>query len=205
MTELLGARAASPTSAPSTTASSSSPTASTPSSTLRTSPGLKIRIPGGDFFMDFYTAYGASPQAMSWSEVFTALQQGTIDGHDNSISTIVSNNVQEIQPYMTVSRHTYEAFTCMANTANFTTKLSEEDQAARPRLRRGRPARRSTLRSSPRKKSSSPSARRRTASSSTASPMRTSRPGVPSSPTSSRSTRASTARPPAPLSASSKP
>lgn len=72
--------------------------------------GLKIRIPGGDFFMDFYSAYGASPQAMSWSEVFTALQQGTIDGHDNSISTIVSNNVQEIQPYMTVSRHTYEAF-----------------------------------------------------------------------------------------------
>ena len=91
--------------------------------------GLKIRIPGGDFFMDFYTAYGASPQAMSWSEVFTALQQGTIDGHDNSISTIVSNNVQEIQPYMTVSRHTYEAFTFMANTANFTSKLSEEDQA----------------------------------------------------------------------------
>lgn len=90
--------------------------------------GLKIRIPGGDFFMDFYSAYGASPQAMSWSEVFTALQQGTIDGHDNSISTIVSNNVQEIQPYMTVSRHTYEAFTWMANTANFTSKLSEEDQ-----------------------------------------------------------------------------
>ncbi len=90
--------------------------------------GLKIRIPGGDFYMDFYSAYGASPQAMSWLEVFTALQQGTIDGHDNSISTIVSNNVQEIQPYMTVSRHTYEAFTWMANTANFTSKLSEEDQ-----------------------------------------------------------------------------
>lgn len=90
--------------------------------------GLKIRIPGGDFFMDFYAAYGASPQAMSWSEVFTALQQGTIDGHDNSISTIVSNNVQEIQPYMTVSRHTYEAFTWMANQANLDAKLSAEDQ-----------------------------------------------------------------------------
>ena len=37
--------------------------------------GLKIRIPGGDFFMDFYSAYGASPQAMSWSEVFTALSR----------------------------------------------------------------------------------------------------------------------------------
>lgn len=59
--------------------------------------GLKMRIPGGDFFSAFYTAFGASPQAMSWSEVFTALQQGTIDGHDNSLSTINSANVQEVQ------------------------------------------------------------------------------------------------------------
>lgn len=63
--------------------------------------GLKIRSPGGDFFMDFYSAYGASPQAMSWSEVSPPCSRAPIDGHDNSISTIVSNNVQEIQPYMT--------------------------------------------------------------------------------------------------------
>ena len=89
--------------------------------------GLKMRIPGGDFFAAFYSAYGASPQAMSWSEVFSALQQGTIDGQDNSISTCVSNNIQEVQKYFTISRHTYEAFTWMANTANFE-KLSASTQ-----------------------------------------------------------------------------
>lgn len=81
--------------------------------------GLKMRIPGGDFFSAFYSAFGASPQAMSWSEVFTALQQGTIDGHDNSLSTINSANVQEVQKYFTISRHTYEAFTFMANGEKF--------------------------------------------------------------------------------------
>lgn len=81
--------------------------------------GLKMRIPGGEFFSAFYEAFGASPQAMSWSEVFTALQQGTIDGHDNSLSTINSNNVQEVQKYISVSRHTYEAFTFMANAKKF--------------------------------------------------------------------------------------
>lgn len=89
--------------------------------------GMKIRIPGGDFFSAFYKAFGASPQAMSWSEVFTALQQGTIDGHDNSLSTINSANVQEVQPYITISNHTYEAFTFTANKAKFS-KLNEATQ-----------------------------------------------------------------------------
>ena len=89
--------------------------------------GLKIRVPGGAFFSAFYETLGASPQAMSWSEVFTALQQGTIDGHDNSLSTINSANVQEVQKYITISRHTYEAFTFMANAAKFNA-LKEDTQ-----------------------------------------------------------------------------
>lgn len=95
----------------------------TSSKTLIKSPadlvGQKIRTPGGDLWNGFWTALGASPQAMSWSEVYTAMQQGTIDGHDNSPSTINSANVQEVQKYITVSNHTYEAFTWSANTAWF--------------------------------------------------------------------------------------
>lgn len=79
--------------------------------------GQKIRTPGGDLWNGFWAALGASPQAMSWSEVYTAMQQGTIDGHDNSLSTINSANVQEVQKYITISNHTYEAFTWTANTA----------------------------------------------------------------------------------------
>ncbi len=81
--------------------------------------GQKIRTPGGDLWNGFWSALGASPQAMSWSEVYTAMQQGTIDGHDNSLSTINSANVQEVQHYITISNHTYEAFTWTANTAWF--------------------------------------------------------------------------------------
>lgn len=81
--------------------------------------GLKIRIPGGELFYAFYEAFGASPQAMSWGEVFTALQQGTIDGHDNSLSTIKSANIQEVQKYISITNYTYEAFTFTANTEHF--------------------------------------------------------------------------------------
>ena len=100
--------------------------------------GLKIRIPGGDFFMDFYSAYGASPQAMSWSEVFTALQQGTIDGHDNSISTIVSNNVQEIQPYMTVSPPHLRGLHLHGQHRQLHLQAERGGPGPRPRVRRGR-------------------------------------------------------------------
>lgn len=89
--------------------------------------GQKIRTPGGDLWNGFWSALGASPQAMSWSEVYTAMQQGTIDGHDNSLSTINSANVQEVQKYITLSNHTYEAFTWTANTAWFE-GLSPETQ-----------------------------------------------------------------------------
>lgn len=104
----------------------------TSSKTLIKSPddlvGQKIRTPGGDLWNGFWTALGASPQAMSWSEVYTAMQQGTIDGHDNSASTINSANVQEVQKYITVSNHTYEAFTWSANTEWFES-LNADTQA----------------------------------------------------------------------------
>jgi len=90
--------------------------------------GQKIRTPGGDLWNGFWEALGASPQAMSWSEVYTAMQQGTIDGHDNSLSTIYSANVQEVQKYITISNHTYEAFTWTANTTWFD-GLSADTQA----------------------------------------------------------------------------
>jgi len=89
--------------------------------------GLKIRIPGGDYYSAFYKAFGASPQAMSWSEVFTALQQGTIDGQDNSLSTCNSGNIQEVQKYVTICRYTYEAFTFTANTERFN-RLNDKTQ-----------------------------------------------------------------------------
>jgi len=46
--------------------------------------------------MGVFNALGASPTAMSWSEVFTAIQQGTIDGQENGCSVTKSAKMDEI-------------------------------------------------------------------------------------------------------------
>lgn len=78
--------------------------------------GLKIRVPGGQVYMDFFRTLGADPVAMSWSEVFTAIQQGTIDGQENGVSITDSAKMDEIQDYMTLWNYTYENDLFIANT-----------------------------------------------------------------------------------------
>lgn len=88
---------------------------------------LKIRVAGGALNLDFYRAFGADPIAMNWSEVYTALQQGTIDGHDNSLVTIKSGNIHEVQKFITISKHGYDAFIFAANEAKIS-KLTPKTQ-----------------------------------------------------------------------------
>lgn len=78
--------------------------------------GLKIRVPGSEVYMDFFRALGADPVAMSWSEVFTAIQQGTIDGQENGISVTDSAKMYEVQDYLTIWNYTYENDLFVANT-----------------------------------------------------------------------------------------
>ena len=77
--------------------------------------GLKIRIPGSRIYMTFWTAVGASPTAMSWSEVFTAIQQGTIDGQENGAPITQSAKMQEIQDYMTIWNYAYDSDLIVVN------------------------------------------------------------------------------------------
>lgn len=72
--------------------------------------GIKIRISGTQLNKDIYTALGADPSALNWGEVYTALQNGTFDAQSNSPATIKSGNIQEVQKYLAVTRHTYGAF-----------------------------------------------------------------------------------------------
>lgn len=78
--------------------------------------GLKLRVPGSAVYMDFFNALGANPTAMSWSEVFTAIQQGTIDGQENGCSITKTAKMDEIQPYMTIWNYSYETDLFIANT-----------------------------------------------------------------------------------------
>lgn len=78
--------------------------------------GLKIRVPGSAVYMSVFNALGANPTAMSWSEVFTAIQQGTIDGQENGCSITKSAKMDEIQKYMTIWNYSYENDLFVANT-----------------------------------------------------------------------------------------
>lgn len=77
--------------------------------------GLKIRIPGSKIYMTFWNAVGASPTSMSWSEVFTAIQQGTIDGQENGAPITQSAKMQEIQDYMTIWNYCYDSDLIVCN------------------------------------------------------------------------------------------
>lgn len=72
--------------------------------------GLRIRVPSGEVYMRTLSDMGADPVAMNWSEVFTALQQGTLDGHENGYQTIFSANIQEVQKNITEWNWSFDGY-----------------------------------------------------------------------------------------------
>jgi len=69
--------------------------------------GLKVRVPQNEMMLATYEAWGANPISMSWPEVFTALQQGVVDGQDNPYIVNFSMKFHEVQDYLTEVHHQY--------------------------------------------------------------------------------------------------
>ena len=80
-----------------------------PITTLDDMKGLKIRVQNNNLHMSMFEALGCSPTPIAFSELFTALQQKTVDGQENPISNIFEQNYVEVQKYMTLSNHLYTA------------------------------------------------------------------------------------------------
>ncbi|MCB1492044.1 MAG: TRAP transporter substrate-binding protein [Rhodobiaceae bacterium] len=91
--------------------------------------GLKLRVPNVPLFVDVWKALGASPTPMAFSEVFTSLQNGTIDAQENPLALIKSANFFEVQKYVNKTEHvrSWIYLTISELTWN---KLSADDQAA---------------------------------------------------------------------------
>ena len=70
--------------------------------------GLKIRTPEDAMTIAIFTALGASPSPLAFSELYLALQQGTFDGQENPIANIHANNFQDVQKYLAMTNHKYE-------------------------------------------------------------------------------------------------
>ncbi len=69
--------------------------------------GLKLRTPKGKWRVRMFEEYGANPSPMALSEVFVALQTGTMDGQENPLVQISSQKFQEVQDYLSVTNHVY--------------------------------------------------------------------------------------------------
>jgi TRAP-type transport system periplasmic protein len=69
--------------------------------------GIKLRTPSGEWRVKMFQAYGANPTPMSFSEVFTALQTGVVDGQENPLSQIASAKFHEVQDYLSMTGHVY--------------------------------------------------------------------------------------------------
>ncbi|QVQ51423.1 DctP family TRAP transporter solute-binding subunit [Spiractinospora alimapuensis] len=70
--------------------------------------GIKIRIPEIGLLTDFYRGSGANPSTMNFAEVFTSLQQGTIEGQENPMDVIDKAGMAEVQAYLTVWNYVYD-------------------------------------------------------------------------------------------------
>ncbi|MGW8183956.1 MAG: TRAP transporter substrate-binding protein [Burkholderiales bacterium] len=69
--------------------------------------GIKLRTPKGKWRVKMFKAYGANPSPMAFSEVFTALKTGVMDGQENPFAQIYSAKFYEVQKYLSLTGHVY--------------------------------------------------------------------------------------------------
>ncbi len=71
--------------------------------------GLKIRVMEQPIYIEMMKALGASPTPMAFGELFTAMQQGVVDGQENPAAHIWTSRFFEVQKYISLTAHTYSA------------------------------------------------------------------------------------------------
>lgn len=69
--------------------------------------GLKLRTPQSPVSLAIFEALGANPTPLSFGELYTALEQKTIDGQENPLALIYSNKFYEVQKHISLTGHMY--------------------------------------------------------------------------------------------------
>lgn len=91
--------------------------------------GMKMRVMTSPVFIDMYETLGSNVTPMSFSEVFTGLQQNLVDGMESPASLIYSSGFHEVQKYFTVDNHVHNFLALLTN-ENWYNSLSADDQKA---------------------------------------------------------------------------
>ncbi|MFP4375437.1 MAG: TRAP transporter substrate-binding protein [Spirochaetales bacterium] len=90
--------------------------------------GLKLRVQPAEIYIDLVEAMGASPTPIAFSELYSALQTGVVDGAEQPIKGYFSNNLFEVAPFYTFTRHLLEPSPLLISELTWN-NLSEQDRA----------------------------------------------------------------------------
>jgi tripartite ATP-independent transporter DctP family solute receptor len=91
--------------------------------------GLKMRTMENPVHVAAYKGFGIVTTPMAFPEVFTALQQGTVDGQENPLSVIMAAKFEQVQKHLTLTGHVYSPAVFLMSKAAFD-KLSAADKQA---------------------------------------------------------------------------
>ena len=91
--------------------------------------GLKMRTMENPIHIQAYKQLGILPTPMAFTEVFTALQQGTVDGQENPLSVITSAKLDQVQKNLSLTGHVYSPALILMNKGAWD-KLSAADKQA---------------------------------------------------------------------------
>ena len=91
--------------------------------------GLKLRTMDNAIHLAAWKAMGANPTPMAFSEVFTALQQGTVDGQENPYGIIVGNKFEEVEKFAVETRHSFTPYYVVMNLDKWNSLTAEQQDA----------------------------------------------------------------------------
>ncbi|MCI8515026.1 MAG: DctP family TRAP transporter solute-binding subunit [Lachnospiraceae bacterium] len=91
--------------------------------------GMKLRVPGSAVHISLLKNIGADPISMNQSEVYSSLQQGTIDGCENTLDLLYSQNTLEVVDYLTFWNYSYDPL-FLSVSQKLWDSLSEEEKEA---------------------------------------------------------------------------
>ncbi|MDR0570996.1 MAG: DctP family TRAP transporter solute-binding subunit [Clostridiales Family XIII bacterium] len=77
--------------------------------------GVKMRVMESPVFVRMFNLLGANPTPMSFTEVYTALQQGTVDGQENGVGLVYESKFQEVQKYLSLTGHVFSVNAVVIN------------------------------------------------------------------------------------------
>ena len=102
--------------------------------------GLKMRTMENPVHIAAYKGFGIITTPMAFPEVFTALQQGTVDGQENPLSVIISAKFDQVQKHLSLTGHVYSP-AHLPDEQGGVRQARAGRQAGVPRRRQGRPSR----------------------------------------------------------------